>query len=114
MDEEIKKGLDDCYDSIEKENKEILGQVKKILTKYRYKKIIEFLDGDEGDEEGCGEYTLHGIVGKDRIFGEKQKEHYWFKHIFITQSNGYSGDDYSGTIFIPLNKEKFLRFYYEC
>lgn len=56
------------------------------------------------------------IEDKTKVFGTKQEEGYWFKYVYITQTVGYCEDDYTGTIFIPLNKKedncKYLKFNY--
>jgi len=93
----------------EEKNNKVFKELQNIITKYKFKKIIEFL-------EDINQYYLMKIVNKKDVFGEKQDEPYWFKYIYITQSCGYTGDDFSGTIFIPLGKEKdkckYLKFEY--
>ncbi len=43
-----------------------------------------------------------------------QDEPYWFKKAYVSQSCGYTGDDYSGTIWIPLPNGKYLKYWFYC
>ncbi len=104
-------GLENWYkeenDRIAKQEKPIRDELKKTLTKYKYDGLMDFI----GD---CGSVELKGIIGKEKVSGDKQDEGYWFKYIFIRQSVGYICDDYNGTIFIPLGNKKYLWFKYSC
>lgn len=94
-------------EKINKQKNNILSEVKKLLTYYKFKKLNEFLDE-------VGDTFNYDLVSQSEVFGSKQTEQYWFKYIFITQHTGYCGDDFSGTIFIPLGDNKFFKFNYEC
>jgi hypothetical protein len=86
----------------------VLNELKKVISVHKFDELQEFLKDD-------GKETFnYKIVDESKIFGSKQTEPYWFKHIFISQSVGYLGDDYSGTIFIPISKDKFFKFEYVC
>jgi hypothetical protein len=88
---------DNCY----------LDVVKKQLTKYKFKELINYLS------DSC-DFKIEGIVRKNKVFGIKQTESVWFKYVYITQKCGCCEDDYYGTIFIPITNKHFLRFYYNC
>lgn len=89
------------------QNNLYLSVIKNQLTKYKYNKLIEYL-------EETGYFKIKGIKRKNKVYGKKQTEPYWFKYVYITQSCGCCGDDFSGTIFIPITDKHFLEFYYEC
>jgi len=95
--EHEKADENDCY----------LSVIKKHLTKYRYNKLLEYLE----ESGGC---SIEGIVRKRKVFGEYQTEPYWFKGVYVDQSCGYTGDDFSGYIFVPITDKHFLKFYFEC
>ena len=101
------KAMAECYSKVEEKDSYYLSILKKILTPYKYKKLIEFMYED-------GIVYISGFVRKHKVFGEKQYESYWFRHSYITQSSGYFGDDFSGTIFIPINEKHYLKFEFEC
>ncbi len=98
--------IDDAR-KVEEKNIFILEKyLKPKLSKNKYNDVLEFLSES-------GDYELIGVVLKNKVFGHKQDESgYLFKHIFITQDCGMTGDDFSGTIFIPLNKTEYLKFTY--
>ena len=106
------KDYDEMMKEIDQEiadNKnKIFNELKTILSKYKLKQLKEYLS------EELDNTFSYEIVSEDKIFGTKQEEPYWFKYIFIRQTVGYLGDDYSGTIFVPITKDKFFKFCYEC
>lgn len=80
-----------------------------ILSDIEQKELKKFLMLD------CQEVFNFQIVDENDIIGEKQlEENYWFKFIYLVQSCGYTGDDYSGIIWIPLKDGNFFRFSYVC
>ena len=89
-----------------KNKKEIFEELEKTLCK-------DFID----DIKNCIIYSEGGYDFKivDEPCGDRQEENYDFiKHIYIYQSCGYAGDDYYGDIYIPLPKEKYLQFSFQC
>ena len=112
---EMFKVMDDYHEELkglhEKQNEEDknhLKSLKKYISAYKIKKIIEYL------QEDCGYFRLDGIVDKKKCFGTKEEVGYWFKYIYLDQTTGHSGDDFYGTFFIPIIKDLFLRVEYEC
>jgi hypothetical protein len=89
--------------------KRYLKAIKKTITQYKYSQLINFLSD-------CGDWFIKGIVRKHKVKGKLQQEEIWFKHVFIRQWSGVCEDDYSGRIFIPLDKEEkhFLHITYQC
>ena len=97
---------------INKANNELLETLKYQLPKTYFKAINEFLNDAE-----------HGIYGEIKIvekpIGEWQYEineytenqDYWneLKGMYVNQSCGYSGDDFSGTLEIKIDSNRLLR-----
>jgi hypothetical protein len=59
----------------------------------------------------AGHYEIIGYVVTDKLTGKRQEEEGPFDHSFVDQSCGYSGDDYSGFIYLPVN-DKYLKIYF--
>ena len=85
----------------------ILNIVKKRLPNYKFKKILEYT----GD---CSYTYNYAIVNKSKITGEKQKENYWFKYVYIKQWTEEAHSNYHGIIYIPIGRRDFLKFEYSC
>lgn len=90
----------------QKENeKQVFKEIRKLVSAYKVRKLREYMS-----ETAFWDLQIvdtHGNV-------EPQEEEYWFKKAYINQSCGYSGDDYSGTIWIPLPNGKYLQFMFCC
>jgi hypothetical protein len=80
--------------------------LKKILTKKTYENITEYMS----DSSNC----LLKFVRKHDVSGKKQDQDFGLKEVHVAQSCGYSGDDYSGNIWIKITKNHYLRFYFSC
>jgi hypothetical protein len=90
----------------------ILELVKSVCDEAYYESIIEYMretcNGNFAIEEQPTSKGAH--VTKWDI----SDEGYQFDHVFGWQSNGYTGDDYSGEIFIPLPNKKYLKYWFCC
>jgi len=90
----------------QKENeKTIFAEIRKLVSAYKLRKLREYM--------GEVDYWDLKIVD-DPGAVEPQKEEYWFKKAYVSQSCGYSGDDYWGTIWIPLPNGKYLEYLFCC
>jgi hypothetical protein len=90
----------------QKENeKTVFAEIRKLVSAYKVRKLREYMD--ETTYWGLKIVDDHGNV-------KSQKEEYWFKKAYVSQSCGYTGDDYSGTIWIPLPNGKYLQFMFCC
>lgn len=75
--------------------------------------IIKEIERDNGK-------ILYSISGKGvpphigKRYFERQEEDEYFDHIYIWQTVGFMGDDYSGYQLIPVYKGKYLLVSYEC
>lgn len=84
----------------------ILRKVKRIVGDEAFKDIKAYLD----ECECMGEFEITTETG-----GNLQSEDWGFvDKAYIDQSCGYSGDDYSGHIWIPITPKRYLRFFFTC
>lgn len=58
-------------------------------------------------------WTLDGIVGAKDITGKPQDDEKW-GHVFVHQVTGILGDDFSGNLFIPIGRARYLKTTYQC
>jgi len=79
--------------------------LKKLLTPKKYSELEEYL-------KDSGAY-LFKFVRQHDVGGKKQDQEYWFTP-YVAQSCGYSGDDFSGNIWIKITDKHYLRFYFNC
>jgi hypothetical protein len=112
------------YAVVNVSNERMLKAIKNQLGESFYKSLMSYLDD-------CGTITgKFEIV--NRPYGDFQNESYGkIKGVWVNQSSGYSGDDYSGNIYILLkgtyvvdnkkmkvlnakSKAKFLSIPYAC
>jgi ribosomal protein S3AE len=114
--EEFNEIMDGYYDAMNKmvEAEEMAMQdfcreLEKIVSTRMYKDVIAYIR--ECASEG---YPIREAeIVKTHGGKEQEEEEYLFKKIYISQSNGgYLGDDYSGTIWIPLGRVKFASLSY--
>lgn len=85
-----------------------MAVVDALVSKRAAKDIREYIDE-------CGYTCEFGIV--DSHGGHKQDEgDFAFKFLYINQTcnGGYTGDDFSGEMWIPLKRGKYLHFHYSC
>lgn len=122
--DEYNQAMKSYHAMISASNDRMLKAIKNQLGKSFYKSLLSYLDD-------CG--TITGkleIVHKP--YGDYQTESYGkIKGVWVNQSSGYSGDDYSGNIYILLkgiyvvdknkmevlkgkSKAKFLSIPYAC
>jgi hypothetical protein len=87
----------------------ILASCKKRVSKVWYDQMIAYMD------LGCGDYFWDfRITDKPCTSGHKQKELTRFKHVYLWQSCGISGDDWSGEMSIPIRHGKYLTYNFDC
>lgn len=98
---------DNCLKKQEEKDRNTLLEVERLVGHDKYEDLIEFI------QESGGTINFE-ITSSHPRENNKQKEDYWFKHIYIEQRVGFLGDDYSGYIWIPIKHKKYLKFYYEC
>lgn len=92
-------------DAEELKRKNVLSQVERLASKRVFKEIqVELADCSNTFDYQIAEVP----VGKEQDDGAS-----WGKH-FVNQTTngGYSGDDYAGTISIPLKDGRYFQFGY--
>ena len=85
--------------------KTVIDQVQAIVSPTAFKQINETLF-DSG--------TTHTYLITNRPLGHPQDDNYILGEVYIEQTSGggLSGDDYSGTICMPLGDGRFFQFSY--
>jgi hypothetical protein len=100
-----------CQSLSEEHAKEqaVLDQVRLLVSAPVFSQIEEALyDGD---------YTsTHGYQIAATPLGEPQDEGYALGDVFVDQTTdgGLSGDEFAGTVSMPLPDGRFFQFYYAC
>ncbi|AUR90905.1 hypothetical protein NVP1151O_64 [Vibrio phage 1.151.O._10N.222.46.B1] len=85
----------------------ILRRVKRIVGEKAFEDILSYIE----ECEGGSDYDITFNTGG----GHLQSEDFGFvERAYVSQSCGYSGDDYSGNIWIPITPKRYLRFYFSC
>lgn len=94
-----------------KNNKEIIEKLKLIVSENYFKAINEFLLDKELGIHGELEIVSNSIGDWQEELNDWTKDEYWkeLKGMYVNQSCGYSGDEYSGTLEINISKGVFLR-----
>lgn len=86
----------------------ILREVRRLVRRRVYRDIMAFI-------EDC-DYTSSFSIVRQPVGDLQDEGEYAFKWLYVDQycNGGYSGDDFAGWIYIPLNAGKFLKFHYSC
>ena len=88
------------------QNQKVLNELKSICSETMFKDIEDYLV----DCENTDSYDIKDELA-DYLF-KQEEEHYEFKCAYIHQTVGMAGDDYSGTIYIPIPNNKYFKFEY--
>ena len=78
----------------------------------RYQQNQKVLNEIEDYLEYCEHTDSYDIKDELEKHLIKQEEEYEFKYAYIYQTVGMAGDDYSGTIYLPLPNKKYFKFEY--
>lgn len=89
---------------VDRKDKSALRKVRSMVRQKKYDDIRFYLQ-EGGDTYG---FEIVSSTG-----GKWQSENYSFGGIWLTSSCGYSGDDWSGEIWIHLRKNNYLKFRYD-
>lgn len=90
-----------------------LKEVKKVVTGYRYKQLLEYLRYQEDEMKVCEYRTDNKLT--DVHSSDKQDADGWWKVEYVHQlSVGDTGDSFEGTVYIPLAQDFYLVFDYSC
>jgi len=96
-------------EKLEKEHAEkekaAFKEIRKLVSAYKVRKLREYMS--ETTYWNLKIVDTHGAV-------KPQDEPFWFKQAYVSQSCGYTGDDYSGTVWIPLPNGKYLEYLFCC
>ena len=87
------------------EKKAVFKEIRKLVSAYKVRKLREYMS--DMDYWNLKIVDTHGAV-------KPQDEPYWFRQAYVYQYCGYTGDDYCGTIWIPLPNGKYLQFPFCC
>jgi hypothetical protein len=88
-------------------NQVVLNQVQALVSSDAFQQIKDTLS-----ESG---YT-HGYVIADQPIGEPQDDGFVLGDVYVDQTTngGQTGDDYAGTMSIPLTAGRYFQFCYAC
>lgn len=88
-------------------NQAVLDQVQALVTPEAFQQIKDTLT-DSG-------YT-HSYLIADRPLGEPQDDEYLLGDVYVDQTTngGHTGDDYAGTMSMPLSAGRYFQFCYAC
>lgn len=88
-------------------NQAVLDQVQALVTPEAFQQIKDTLTD-------CG-YT-HSYLIADRPLGEPQDDEYLLGDVYVDQTTngGHTGDDYAGTMSMPLSAGRYFQFCYAC
>ena len=90
-----------------------------IFEKYQPKHLGSITNLMDWLEE-LGDWTFEGIVGKKDKKATKQiiegDPFPWttFEYVYQYCNGGFVGDDYAGFVYLPIAKNKYLLFQYQC
>lgn len=93
----------------ENKDKEVLEKVKFLCSEEYYNSIIEFMS-DSTNFELSIEDKAEAKTKRSFSKWDESDQGYLFDHVYGWQSCGYTGDEYSGEIFIPLPNGQYLKF----
>ena len=105
MDQEIAGKLKE----IKRRERAVMRQVRGLVRRRVYADIVKYM---HEDSDWVGDLRIDESPGGEEV----DLNEYAFKQAYIHQTvnGGYSGDDYAGHIWIPLNAGKYLHFHYSC
>jgi len=105
MDQEIAAKLKE----IGRRERAVMRQVRGLVRRRVYADIVKYM---HEDSDWVGDLRIDDTHGGKEV----DLNEYAFKRAYIYQTvnGGYTGDDYAGHIWIPLNAGKYLHFHYSC
>ncbi len=91
-----------------KHNESVLEELKSFCNKRYLEDIEDYLENCENTD--C--YSIEKDLPENFKKYKQEEYEYKFKYAYINQKEGMAGDDYSGTIYIPLPNKKYFKFEY--
>lgn len=88
-------------------NKVVLDQIQAMVSPEAFQQIKDTL---------CDSGYTHGYMLADQPVGEPQDDGFVLGDVFIheTTNGGITGDEYAGTMSMPLSAGRFFQFCYAC
>lgn len=102
--------IQDAKKQTENSNK-VLAEIKNIVSDEYFKAVEEFIKDEERGIWGDLKLVKKPIGEWQNELNEWTEGEYWniLKGMYVNQSCGHSGDDYSGTLEIKITEKLFLR-----
>lgn len=93
--------------AVHAKNQAVLDQVSTLVPPEAFQQITEYLS----DSGWTFDYQLVG-----EPVGAAQDEGFLLGEIYVNQTmnGGYSGDDYAGTVCMPISAGRYFQFAYSC
>ena len=113
----MQQEMDAYYAKLEEERKEfnrvairIFKAIKSVKGKKYLKNLLEYMEESEWNDVTLVRKDLESIPEKDW-----QQERGLIGKVIVNQyvNGGYSGDEYSGYVWVPLKGNLFLKFHYD-
>lgn len=94
-------------DELHAKNKAVLDQVQALVSPEAFQQIKDTL---------CDSGYTHGYLIADQPLGEPQDDGFVLGDVYVDQTlnGGFSGDDYAGTMSMPLHAGRYFQFNYAC
>lgn len=94
-------------DELHANNKAVLDQVQALVSPEAFQQIKDTL---------CDSGYTHGYLIADHPLGEPQDDGFVLGDVYVDQTlnGGFSGDDYAGTMSMPLQAGRYFQFNYAC
>ncbi|CAD0264246.1 hypothetical protein DENIT_20135 [Pseudomonas veronii] len=94
-------------DELHVKNKAVLDQVQALVSPEAFQQIKDTL---------CDSGYTHGYLIADRPLGEPQDDGFVLGDVYVDQTlnGGFTGDDYAGTMSLPLQAGRYFQFNYDC
>ena len=102
---EAEEAMREAERAQQKNEKAVFKEIRKLVSAYKVRKLREYMS--DSHYWNLKIVYFHGAV-------KPQDEPYWFKKAYVSQSCGYIGDDYYGTIWIPLPNGNYLEYSFSC
>ncbi|MDH4602401.1 hypothetical protein [Pseudomonas syringae] len=94
-------------DELHAANQIVLDQVQAMVSPEAFKQITDTL---------CDSSYTHGYLIADQPMGEPQDDGFLLGDVYVDQTTngGITGDEYAGTMSMPLTAGRYFQFCYAC
>lgn len=98
--------MDAYYAEENRARESALREVRRLVRPRAYKDILSYI------EDSGSTHSFEIVRTPDGDLQEEREYAFRECHIYQYENGGYTGDSYSGSVCIPLNAGKYLKFHY--